>query len=156
MITHNKIVKLLNDIATNHQMIHGFGFGDPWEYLASSTPDTVCLWGIDLEHNISKDQQNETSVLSLNYKILLFDLVDKGEGNENDVLSDTLQLALDVLTILDYKAYQNEFSFSYSAIKPFTEKFDSEVSGHEVDITFRIPHSNNICQIPLTSIPTIN
>jgi hypothetical protein len=155
MITHNKIVKFLNDIATNHLMINGFGFGDPWEYLANSTPQTVCLWGIDLEHSINKSQENGTSILSLNYKILVFDLVDKGEDVEDYVLSDTLQIALDVLAIMDYKANSEDYSFSYSTVKPFTERFDSEVSGHEVDITFRVPLENNICQIPLTSIPTI-
>lgn len=155
-ITHNQIVKLLNDIATNHQMINGFGFGDIWEEGATETLDTVVLWGIDMEHKIEKNTANQTATIDLNYKLLLMDLVDKGEGNENDVLSDTLQITLDVLAILDYKLYQDKYSFSYSNIKPFTERLDHEYTGHEVDITFKIPFDNNVCQIPLTSIPTIN
>jgi len=84
------------------------------------------------------------------------DLVDKGENMENAVLSDTLQITLDVLAILDYKSFYPYYQLTYATIKPFTERLDSEYTGHEVDITFTIPFDNNVCQIPITSIPTIN
>ena len=155
-ITHIQIVKLLNDIATNHEMIKSFGFGDIWEEGATEQLESVVLWGIDLEHKIEKNTANQTATIDLNYKLLIMDLVDKGEDMENDVLSDTLQIALDVLAILDYKTFQDKYSFSYSNIKPFTERLDSEYTGHEVDITFKIPFDNDVCQIPLTAIQTIN
>lgn len=137
-------------------MINGFGNGDPWEYLAETTPETVCLWVVDLPHTPNKNSQNQTVSISLNYKIIVFDLTDNGERNENDVLSDTMRIALDVLSVCDYKTFSDLYSFSYTNIKPFTERFKSITAGHEVDVTFKVPYDNNICQIPLTSIPTIN
>jgi len=152
--THNQIVKLLQDTATNHQMIKSFGFGDIWEEGATEQLQPLVLWGIDLEHKINRNVLNETSTIDLNYKLIIMDLVDKGENMENDVLSDTLQITLDVLAVLGYKSMYPFYQFSYSTIKPFTERLDSEYTGHEVDITFTMPFDNNICQVPLDNLPT--
>lgn len=150
MISHNKIVKLLEDIASNHYQIRGFGFGDVWEYLASETPKTPVLWG--MTGNVSKTQAE----ITYSYKLLIMDLVKRDESNENEVLSDTERIIFDVLAILNSSTYNDSFIFSSSnQLEPFTERFDNSVSGWAVDISFRVPIENDVCQVPSSGLPTL-
>ena len=150
-ITHNQIVKLLEDIATNHYQINDFGFGDVWEYLASSTPSTPTLWGI---LNGTTREKNE---VIFNYSILIFDQVKKDESNENHVLSDTHRIMLDVLAILNSPLYSNSFLLNASnSMEDFTERFDSVVAGWKCDIQIRTTFDNDVCQIPSTGMPSLD
>lgn len=150
MIGHNEIVQLLEDIATNHYQIRGFGFGDPWEYLASSTPKTPVMWGM-----LGNTSRNDIEV-TYSYKLLIMDLVKRDESNENEVLSDTQKIIFDVIALLNSNTYYSQFFFSASnALEPFTERFDNSVSGWAVDITFRVPYDNDPCQVPSSGTPTL-
>lgn len=150
-ITHNQIVKLLEDISTNHYQLNGFGFGDVWEYLASSTKQTPCLWGV-----LNGSNRNGKE-LTLNYTLLVFDQVKRDESNENEVLSDTYQILTDVITILNSPTYASQFILGVSnTMQDFTERFDSSVSGWSVDVSFRIPFDNDICQIPSSGLPSLS
>ena len=151
MIGHNEIVKLLEDIATNHYQIRGFGFGDPWEYLASETPKTPVLWGM-----VGNTSRNNLEV-TYNYKVLVFDLVKRDESNENEVLSDCQKILFDVVAQLNSNTYYNQFLFSASnQLEPFTERFDNSVSGWALDFAFRVPFENDPCQVPSSGLPTLN
>lgn len=150
-ITHNGIVKLLEDIADNHYQINGYGFGDVWEYLASDTKKTPCLWGV-----LNGSNRNGKE-LTLNYTLLVFDQVKRDESNENNVLSDTYQILTDVLTILNSPTYSSQFILGVSnSMQDFTERFDNAVSGWSVEVSFRIPFDNDICQIPSSGLPSLN
>lgn len=149
-ITHNQIVKLFQDLATNHYQINGFGFGDPWEYLASNTPSTPCLWGI-----LNNTTRNKREV-TLTYSLLIFDLVKADESNENEVLSDTQQIALDILAMLGSPTYSSQFYLGESStMEDFTERFDSKVSGWKLDVSLRIPFDNDVCQVPASGLPSL-
>jgi hypothetical protein len=150
-ITHNQIVSLLEDIANNHYQINGFGFGEPWEYLASDTKKTPCLWGI-----LNGSNRNNKE-LTLNYTLLVFDQVKKDESNENNVLSDTYRILMDVVTILNSPTYATQFILGVSnTMQDFTERFDNAVSGWSVEVSFRIPFDNDICQIPSSGLPSLS
>ena len=150
MITHNQIVKLLRDIATNHYQINGFGFGDIWEYLASETPRTPMLWGI-----ANGSSRNDREVV-MNYTLLVFDQVKRDESNENHVLSDTHRIMLDVIAILQDPTYQSSFVFGASnSMQDFTERFDNAVTGWSCEVSFRYGFDNNPCQVPSSGMPDL-
>lgn len=149
-ITHNGIIKLFEDIANNHYQINAFGFGDVWEYLASSTKRTPCLWGI-----LNGSSRNNKE-LTLDYTLLVFDQVKRDESNEDNVLSDTHQILLDVITILNSPTYASQFILSVTnSMSDFTERFDDAVSGWSVNVSLRIPFDNDICQIPSSGLPSL-
>ena len=149
-ITHNQIVQLFEDLSTNHFQINGFGFGDPWEYLSNNTPNTPCLWGV-----LNNTQRNKREV-TLNYSLLIFDLVKADESNENEVLSDTHQIALDLLAMLGSPTYSSQFFLGdNSPMEDFTERFDSKVAGWKIDISLRIPFDNDVCQVPASGLPSL-
>lgn len=150
MITHVQIVKLFQDIATNHYQVNGFGFGDPWEYLASEEPDTICIWGV-----LNPSTRNGNEVL-LNYSLLIFDYTKDDESDKNEALSNCHRVALDVISILSSPTYQDQFILSASnQMDDFTERFTSKVTGWKLDLTFRVFFDNDACLVPSSGMPEL-
>jgi hypothetical protein len=151
MISHNKIIKLLEYVSINHYQINGFGGGDLWEYLASNTPDTPTLWWV--LNGSTRDNKEHI----FNYSLFVFDLVKRDESNKDEVLSDTHQIMLDVLAILNSPTYSTQFLLNPSnSLDDFTERFDSVVAGWKCDIQIRTMFDNDVCQIPFSGLPTID
>jgi len=149
-ITHNQIIQLLEDVATNHYQINGFGFGKNWEYLQSETLNTPVLWG---EQGTSQRSDRE---VTMNYTLYLMDLVKRDDSNLQEVISDMTQIALDIVAILNSPTYSSQFLFqSSNNIEPFEWLFDNGASGVKLDISFRIPFDNDVCQVPFSGLPTI-
>jgi hypothetical protein len=83
------------------------------------------------------------------FNVLVCDLVDTGERNELDVLSDTRQILRDLVAW-----YRQQHSAAYivefqGSITPFTERFAERVSGHALTIRLRQPYDYDSCEIPL-------
>lgn len=151
MITHMQIKKLFNDIAINHDMIKSFGIGDIWEVGATSALQMPCMWAII---NPAKIEGNQ---LIMSYSLLFFDTVNKDESNEDEVLSDTQRIALDVIALLKSNNYSNKFFLNKNILlEDFTERFDDEVSGWKTDIEIRQLFDGNACQVSINEIPQLN
>lgn len=151
-MTHNQFIKLFTDISTNHRDINSFGSGDVWEYMANEgdTYKGVTLW-VDLGENVIAEK-----VDSPKYTFLVMDSVNKGEENEDEVLSDTLRIAKDIIAVLRQPYYEAYFQIQKNiTLSDFTEKFDSEVSGWQFDITFNQVFIYDSCQANISSLPTI-
>lgn len=144
MKTLNQIKSVLETIATNHKQINDFGFGDIWEYTLNSEVHGVMWASIS---NTSADLQAKEVVLGLT--LWFMDLVNKDERNELEVLSDQLQVATDVLSLLNSPTHHDDFFVSNSVtMEHFTEREDTEVSGWKVDLSLRIPFVKDTCYIP--------
>ena len=100
--THNQIKNLLSRIATNHNQINDFGFGDTWEQGVKALSFPI-LWA-----TLNPGSINDNEVV-LNYSLYFLDLVNRDEANEDEVLSDQLQTAVDVYSILRSDIYQDKF-----------------------------------------------
>jgi len=144
MSTINIIIKQFEIIATNHLQINSFGIGDNWEIGANEASLTPQFWVNPTDAYMEKENDNyQSTVYSFNIKC--YDLVNKDETNENEVLSDTLQILQDVIAefntnpdMMDLDiVIDNSLSFL-----PFTERFDSEVSGWEVKIDLKQPFNS--------------
>lgn len=145
MITLNQIIQKFQDIATGHEQINSFGFGDVWEIEASGAKNAPVMWLFWRR----SDTADRTIIHQ--FSLLFMDLVFKDESNENEVLSDQLQICTDVLALLDDPDYWDDMVIEVtSGIEPFTERFDNEWSGVSVDITLRCPFTRNNCIVPFT------
>lgn len=151
-MTHNQFIKLFNDIATNHRDINSFGSGDLWEYMAneSGVNNPVTLW-VMLEPNSIEGKVDRPK-----YTFLVMDLVNKDESNEDEVLSDTLRIAKDIIAVLRQPYYETFFKIQENiTLTDFTERFDSEMSGWQFEMTFEQPFLYDSCQANMSSNPTI-
>ena len=99
---------------------------------------------------------NGYQTFEIDFEVRVFDLVNKDETNENDVLSDTIDVLKDI--IIQFKEHPfyvesqidiiNDISF-----ESFTEEFDEEVSGWLCEISLMTPVLTTYCGIASEPIP---
>ena len=143
-MTLNQVVTALETIATNHQQINSFGFGDIWEQNSSGTIYYPQMF-VELEStNIT------TRMLNLTFRIYFMDVVKNGEVNENEVLSDQLEIAKDVVAQLQHVDYTWVFDAENVPMQDFTENLTDSVSGWYIDVTLELPYTFDRCAIPQT------
>ena len=139
----NQIVKQLSDLQASSVQIGGgsFYFGDPWEFGAANKI-TYPFVGCRLIGSTINGKMFDTSL-----NLFFCDLVHKDETNETEVLSDMTRAATryysNLKTNLEllYPATVN----TTSSFTPFTERFDDEVSGVEVNIVIQQFFDNSTC-----------
>lgn len=147
--TLNMLIKLLEDALRNSQPLrNNVGLditnGDIFEIdlVETNYPHAH----ISIENTVY--QPNE---LVYNFKVYVMDLVNKDENNENDVLSDTLQIIGDTISFLRYDGdalfdveYDYRISDNINCV-PFTERFDNELSGFVADIRISTTFNRSAC-----------
>ena len=117
MFTLNQAIKRLQTIAIEHAQLNPllltestfshFGFGDLWEVGQILTDEGTVItekfplvWANVQGANMTSQGAQSNGLLTITFQLLFMDLVHKDETNENDVLSDTLQIATDFITEL--------------------------------------------------------
>lgn len=158
MYTQNQVDDLFKAIASAHLQLNSYGYGDFWEIGSArlrlqyntGEPNTITyplMWATPQTTNIQGNQ------VTSSYKIMIADLVTKGEVNETEVISDCELIALDLLAILNDPAYRNYFILEKGAtIEPFTEKLDDEVSGVILSVSLRRFSLYDRCAVPVADI----
>lgn len=145
-MTLNQLIQKLNDFANAHQQVHSFGFGDLWEIEASGAKNAVNMWANVV--NGAVDINGKQS--SIDFRVCIMDLVKKDESNENEVLSDTYLIGLDLVAYLNNNSNWDSYTISNNiTLTPFTERFDNDWSGWIIDFTLTNRFLSDYCQIPL-------
>ena len=152
--SYNNVLDTLKCVGEQHLNIHSVTSGDIWE--------------IDLEKNtlyplFHINPVNVTvgqNIRSFNFQLFIMDLVEPDESNEQEVLSDCLEIMNDIIAI--YK--HGEILYSYDAaageeqryfidndftIEPFTERFDNAVTGWVMSFAITVENELNSCNIPI-------
>lgn len=152
-LTKNQVVTQLKTLANNHLQIRGFGYGDRWELETAMTQTDGTdkglaqpqkqpfMWVTPIVARVSD------SSLFYDFEIIVGDLVKKDESDELEVESDTLLICLDVLSKLDDEDYDWSLS-KQSNLQPFTEKWDSEFTGHIMNVSLEFMFNYDYCQVP--------
>ena len=152
--SYNNVIDTLKCVGEQHLNIHSVTSGDIWE--------------IDLEKNtlyplFHINPVNVTvgqNIRSFNFQLFIMDLVEPDESNEQEVLSDCLEIMNDIIAV--YK--QGEILYAYDAaageeqryfidndftIEPFTERFDNAVTGWVMSFAITVENELNSCNIPI-------
>jgi len=98
--TQNQLIKVLSDFATGHLQLQSFEFGYSFEFAASGDTIFPQLFVEPLPHSSSK------GVFNFNFRLIFADLVSKGERNRDEVLSDMLEIAKDLIAQLHHPDYR--------------------------------------------------
>jgi len=143
MKTYNQVLDQIKTIAENHEQINFYGEGDLWEIATSGTINYPVFWAQTITSELENGQ------IGYGFTFLCMDIVQTGEGNESDVLSDTLQVLTDVISNLKWGNIDeidiDDVVFSPT---PFTDRFTDQVSGWSIDVMIRTPFKWNKCEIP--------
>ena len=143
MATLNQVVKSLNDIATAHQQINHFFFGEEWDFATSGVVNAPVMITVLQPSSLSG------STLTYDFKVYIGDLVSKGLRNKADVLSDTLQIALDVIYQLQSPDYDGVVNTEIT-LNDFEDSFDCELYGHWFSLKIKYSNPFDRCAIPQT------
>src|SRR6185437_9408439 len=150
MYSLNQFVTLLNSLASGHEQIKTFGEGDAWEIGSSDPIQYPLLWAVPQPSSMAE------KLLNMKFSLIFADILDTDKANEKDILSDTLQIALDILAQLNNPDYSDNFILDpNTTLTPFTEKFDDDVAGWKADINIRINFLSDRCAVPSTIVPAI-
>jgi hypothetical protein len=140
-VTLNQLIDKLQLIATNHEQLNSFFFGDIADLGADNPIQYPVLYADVSPSNFSY------KVIGLNIQMMVMDIVKKDLSNENDVLSDCLQIMEDV--IIELRNPSEIFLIQDSiSLTPFSDSQGDEVSGWTANITINIPSTYNSCAIP--------
>eukprot|EP01046_Picozoa_sp_COSAG06_P025090 COSAG06_NODE_2086_length_7632_cov_22.212133_17_plen_159_part_00 len=152
VITYNQILAVWKQIADNHQQVKTFTHGDIFEVDAN----TVVFPQV---HLITEQASISKHELTYSFKLIAMDLVEPDESNEDEVLSDCLQYIQDFIAVwkngvtsasptftIDSQDYRISENVSCN---PFTERFDTRVSGWVGDFSISVDYSANACVVPI-------
>jgi len=152
--TLNQLIKAFRDITSRHKQLNTFFVGDKWEVGASDALLHTVL-AVNPIGGILPKTENGYSTYAVDFNVKCFDLVDKDESNEEEVLSDTFEILKDVINEFNTHPYYINSDFIIEGdinLTPFTEAFDSEVSGWETTFTLMSPNRRSFCGSPIEEI----
>jgi hypothetical protein len=91
-----------------------------------------------------------------NFNIIVMDKVEEDLSNLEDVMSDTLEICMDVWTIFWQSYTQESGDFSKIIVgdwspnvEPFTERFETILGGWTLQIKLSAPFDYNSCNLPI-------
>jgi hypothetical protein len=141
--TLNQIINQLEAVQESHAQLNGFGFGEVFE-LSTQQENYPLLWANVLTSNISE------KTLTLNFGIMILDIVSDDSRNERDTMSDTLSISQDVIAMLENPTNDDSFLVGDSVtLEPLFEAFPNKVNGWLMTLSFELPFEANRCQVPL-------
>tara|TARA_R100000655_G_scaffold1600_4_gene6050 strand:- start:8436 stop:8936 length:501 start_codon:yes stop_codon:yes gene_type:complete len=144
--TLEQLYNLFRSIGREHFFIQTTTIGDIFEVDLVET--TYPLMHVSTNTATFSSGQIEHS-----FQVVVMDLVNKDENNEEEVLSDMLQVIGDVLSVLlnsdydtDYTDFRHEIRIQENiTCEPFTERFDNEVTGWTADINIVVAFDATAC-----------
>ena len=157
MVDFKQIVQDLSGIAYNHPQINSFGFGDITQI--TNDIDTKQEPVYTKMYVVPGDVILAQNRLDYNFSIIILDQIDDDLSNQRDVMSDTLEIAKDIFTILyqSYTATYGGFSIDYEPLwgpnaVPFLERFETILGGWTLNLTIEQPFDYNTCVLPFSGL----
>lgn len=141
----NQLIKIFSDFADSHLQINSFGFGEVYDANGNpkTTGNTPTLWVFPTQSTVT----DNTVIFS--FDVRCWDLVTKGESNDEDVLSDTHEILVDFVKHIKHSSFEYVLSGDPS-MTPFTEQLADDVTGWTLIIDIEVNKIDSDCQIPLT------
>jgi hypothetical protein len=146
-MTLNQVIKRIEQLALGHKQVRTFRkglVGDLFDDKTAKYP-AVCLQ--DVSGNISLGGHIST----LSYRMFFADLANVSadtKTNEQDVQSDMVSIAMDLLAQMNNGNYDDWKISSDNTLGLFAENENDMQAGCVVDFTVSFMYAQNICQIP--------
>jgi hypothetical protein len=169
--TYNNVINTLKNVGANHKQIATVTTGDIFD-INLEKMEKFALMHINPVNVTTGDFG-----LTYNFQIFIADLVSEKEdwteatiqsannlSNEQEVLSETLQISIDIISMLRHSMTQsakllgvaadiNEplyFAEGQQTLEPFTERFDNLLTGWVFSLSVLVANNFDACTIPAT------
>lgn len=144
--TLNQIFRDLNTFAEEHGQVGEFLFKDPLELLNDKEANFPV---IDAVLRPSRFGGAGPIEVSFTFDFYFMDLVQKDLSNEQEVLSDQAQIAMDLIAYLNNPTFDDKFTVATDgSLVPFYEKGDNEMTGWTLSLIFKVLDLRDRCAIP--------
>lgn len=149
--TINQLIEELENFGLEHQMINTVSSGEI-RYVDINKETLFPLFHIQF---LKLTPSN--NFLEYSFRFIVMDVPrDDDRQNEQEVISDSASICLDLLSWFIQEEFTEDWTFvSNTDILPFTERFDSVVTGNYIDINFKVPFKYPTCNLPIGSGATI-
>lgn len=146
-MTLNQIVNRIRSLSLGHKQIRSFSKGLVSDFFADKTTKypAVCL----------QDQGGSISLgghaTTVNYRLFISDFVHvsaDAKTNEEDVLSDMVSIAMDLLAQFNNGNYDDWKISTDNSLNFFVENENDMHAGCVIDLSIRFMYTQNICQVP--------
>jgi hypothetical protein len=149
-MTLNQIVKRIETLALAHKQVRSFKKGLVTDFFTDKTTKypAVCL------QDVSGSVSLGGHASSLSYRMFIADLIHVSEetkSNEQDVQSDMVSVAMDLLAQMNNPNYDDWKISADNSLALFTENENDMQAGCIIDFTVSFIYTQNVCQVP-TSI----
>ena len=155
MVNYKQIIQDLSGIAYYHEQINSFGYGDltqiTMDIETKQEPVYTKMYVVPGSVQLAQNR------LLYNFSIIILDQVNDDLSNQEEVMSDTLEICKDVFTILyiSYAATYGGFSIDYTPlwgpnVTPFLERFETVLGGWTMNLTVEQPFDYNTCVLPVS------
>jgi hypothetical protein len=146
-MTLNQVNRRIKQIALAHKQVRNFYRGLVQDFLVDHTTQYCSVFLQDIGGTVSFSQK----ATLLNYRMWVLDLVHVSEDskeNEQDVLSDTLSIIMDLAAQMNAGLY-NDWKISLdNNIQQQVEDDNDMVAGWYIDFTVSVMFTQNICAVP--------
>lgn len=151
-MTLNQVIDRTRTLALSHEQIKSFYFGDVPEFDANGEIlYAACFLEIQ-PGTIDRVQHLQW----FRFRLYLVDLVPEStesEENETDVLSDMHSICADMLAMLMFSGYEDDWMVGETAqVTPVTESLGDMVAGVYADIEIGVEFLADRCQVPADDI----
>tara|TARA_R100001244_G_scaffold107369_1_gene79618 strand:- start:7 stop:540 length:534 start_codon:yes stop_codon:yes gene_type:complete len=167
--TYNNVVNTLKNIGNQHDQIATVTTGDIFD-INLEKMEKFALMHINPVNVTTGDFG-----LTYNFQIFICDLVSEKANwtaaniqsannlsNEQEVLSETLQISVDIISMLRHSEHQSTqnvddinapvyFADGQQTLEPFTERFDNLLTGWVFSLDVLVANDFNACIIPVTA-----
>lgn len=146
-MTLNNVIKRIETLALGHKQVRAFKKGLVTDFFADKTTQypAVCLQ--EITGNISLSGH----AASLSFRMFIADLIHVSEdtkSNEQDVQSDMVGIAMDLLAQMNHGNYDDWKISADNSLELFTENENDLQAGCIIDFTVRFMYTQNTCQVP--------
>jgi len=164
--TYNNVINTLKNIGNQHDQIATVTTGDIFD-INLEKMEKFALMHINPVNVTTGDFG-----LTYNFQIFIADLVSEKSdwtesnfqsannlSNEQEVLSETLQISIDIISMLRHSEHQSTqnvddinapvyFADGQQTLEPFTERFDNLLTGWVFSLSVLVANDFNACIIP--------
>ncbi len=146
-MTLNQVLARIKKLSLGHKQVRSFRKGLLQDLFADKTAlyPAVCLQ--DNGGSISLSGHAAT----LNYRLFVLDLENVSadtKSNEDDVLSDTLSILMDLLAQMNNGNYDDWKISADNSVQFLVENENDMQAGVVMDLTISFMYPQNICQVP--------
>lgn len=149
-MTLNQLIKRIRNISLAHKQVRTFARGmNMSEMLNDKQTKYPAVFLLDNGGSISLTGNAST----FNFRMLFIDLVhvsDETKDNEQDVQSDMISVAQDVLAQMSHPGYDDWRLEGGNNLQLLAEEYADMAAGCRIDISINVIYDQNVCAVPTT------